>query len=382
VRSTGIESNRILFICHNASRIGAPLLLLTLLQWLKNNSKIEPIVLINEGGELAQKFSAIAPTYFWPANLTAKSLFARLTQTNKRRKLKKNLLRANIRLVYSNTVVNGAILHWLRLFFSGAIVTHAHELGQTVAHFGEANWQEVKTATDYFVASSSSVFRFLNSQGIRPDQIFLNPYFADMHGVPSTTRRHKSGKLFTLGSGGTIEWRKGADLFLQLAALMRRRYPKLRMQFVWVGGPTHGAEWEKIAYDLRKLKLESSVRFTDSVPDPTDYFLHMDVFALMSREEPFGMIALEAALAGTPTVCFQGAGGMADFVSGGAGVSVPYLDLDAMARKIYQLCQSAAKRQKLVQKAKQKIQRGHLLEHFGTRFLRQIKPILEGKKPE
>lgn len=44
---------------------------------------------------------------------------------------------------------------------------------------------------------------------------------------------------------GTVDWRKGADLFVQLAREVRRttREP---VHFVWVGGDLRSVDWERI----------------------------------------------------------------------------------------------------------------------------------------
>jgi len=370
------SQNRILFVCHEATRTGAPLLLLKLIQWLRENTKIEVVVLFRIGGELTGEFSAIAKTYTWPAKKNQQSLFDRIRGAFRVRRLRYHLKKAGFRFVYNNTVANGEIIHWIRSFFAGTIITHFHELEQTVAHFGRENWLCVKAASDSFVVSSNAVRRYLIRQNVPEEIISLNPTFADMHGQPMVPRTRWRKPVFTIGSGGTVEWRKGADLFLQLAALMRRRYPKLNLKFIWAGGPIEGPEWERVAYDLCKMKLEKIVHFVGRISDPMPYFSDMDVFVLMSREEPFGMVAIEAALAGAPTVCFKEAGGMEEFVSGGAGVSVGYLDINRMAEEICILLKNPDKRKKMVGIAQKKIYQNHLIEHFGQRFLNHVKPLL------
>ena len=50
------NSKRILFISHEATRTGAPFVLLYLMQWLKQNTNYEADVLLLKGGPLAADF--------------------------------------------------------------------------------------------------------------------------------------------------------------------------------------------------------------------------------------------------------------------------------------------------------------------------------------
>ena len=67
---------------------------------------------------------------------------------------------------------------------------------------------------------------------------------------------------------------------------------------------------------------------------PQDYFCAADVFAMVSREDPFPLVCLEAAALGKPILCFRDAGGMPEFVEDDAGFCVPFLDVEAMAEAI------------------------------------------------
>src|SRR5580658_4702590 len=52
---------KVLFVGHEASRTGAPLLLLELIKWLKVNSAIKPSVLLKRGGEIETNYRDRAP---------------------------------------------------------------------------------------------------------------------------------------------------------------------------------------------------------------------------------------------------------------------------------------------------------------------------------
>jgi glycosyltransferase involved in cell wall biosynthesis len=133
---------------------------------------------------------------------------------------------------------------------------------------------------------------------------------------------------------GTADWRKGTDLFLQMAALVRRRAPELKVRFVWVG---RRPEWEALGHnaDLAGLDLADIVTFAGEVADPASYLALFDVFCLTSREDPYPLVCLEAGALGVPVISFDN-GGMSELAdASGDGrpllTRIPYLDVEGMA---------------------------------------------------
>ena len=98
---------------------------------------------------------------------------------------------------------------------------------------------------------------------------------------------------------GRLEYEKGVHTLLRALPRLRRRFPGLRL--VVAGTGTHEADLRALA---RSLRLGRAVTFTG--------FLDQDVLAVLAAAadvavvpsiyEPFGMVALEAAAAGTPLV--------------------------------------------------------------------------------
>ena len=64
-----------------------------------------------------------------------------------------------------------------------------------------------------------------------------------------------------------------------------------------------------------ELNVSSNVLFLGQVPEAKRYFKAFDVFALSSDHEPFGMVLLEAMIAGVPIIATR-AGGATEIVDG------------------------------------------------------------------
>ena len=61
---------KILFLNHSASRNGASILLLHLLQWLEQNSDFSLEVLSYGSGPLIEEFRTVAQTHIWPGPMS------------------------------------------------------------------------------------------------------------------------------------------------------------------------------------------------------------------------------------------------------------------------------------------------------------------------
>ena len=55
------DGKKVLFIGHEASRTGAPLLLLHFLKWLRQETRFEFEVLLKNGGDLVDDYRQVAP---------------------------------------------------------------------------------------------------------------------------------------------------------------------------------------------------------------------------------------------------------------------------------------------------------------------------------
>jgi glycosyltransferase involved in cell wall biosynthesis len=343
-----MKTPKILFISHYAGRTGAPLLLLNLLKWLKANTPLAFEVLLLSDGPLHHDFFELAPVHIFPAedyppketplNLAQKLGFAQAPVDNFAKWL--NQLRENgISLIYANTVVTGKALEALAPL-GCPVITHIHELDYWIEQTGEENFAQVRKYTGNYIAASGAVKKNLVDKYKIPAEIVeivhsfipTNDVTADPDGI-----RNKFGipndAFVVLGSGHET-WRKGKDLFVQLAAEVLKKQTEISPYFLWVGAWQNDEHLRNILHDVQHLGLSGRVFFTGEVHNPLDYFAAGDVFAMVSREDPFPLVSLEAALLGKPVLCFADAGGMPEFVEEDAGFIVPYLDLQTMTEKI------------------------------------------------
>ena len=161
------------------------------------------------------------------------------------------------------------------------------------------------------------------------------------------------GNLLVIGAG-TVEFRKGVDLFLATAAELRRQHTGPSVHFVWVGRgyhPTEDMDYSVYLQEqIQRSGLETNVTFLSEVSDLEPFYALADVFLLTSRLDPLPNISIDAAHRGIPIVCFQDASGTAELLLADPGTApgvVPYLDVAAAARVISHLAADPIARRKM-----------------------------------
>jgi len=390
-----LHRKKILFISHDASRTGAPILLLNLLKWLKNNTDLDFDILFRESkGKKAELISAFKPlgkvykldntiiNYVIKAGNKLKyPLLKKIAKHIYAKKLKRIVNNDIYDLVYSNTVVNGDILDIID--YKCPVLTHIHELEYVIRNYaGIENLKKTVEKTDRFIAVSKAVKKNLVENHNISAKIINTVYEfvpsfenfiknkSEISNIRKELNIQKNAKI--IGCAGTIEWRKGPDIFIELAGVLKNRSDKFNTHFLWVGGDLDSERYSALSYDIRKLGLDKNVHFIGAKTDPIKYFSIFDVFVLTSREDPFPLVMLEVAAIGKPIVCFDNSGGAGEFVENDCGYIVPYLDILSMSDRILELLNNSDLIKKFGSNAKRKVETKHNIDTAAGQILKLI----------
>lgn len=343
-----------LFVSHNASRSGAPLLLLEFERWLVANTAAQVSTALLDGGPLAGRFGEVGPV-LGPDDLAT----------------------AEADLVYLNTVGSAAALH--RLAPGPRVVCHVHELDYALAHWiTEGDREALRRRVDRFVVVSDLVRDALvRGVGVDPARIVRHYGFIDVPAVRAAAGdhhdRHHDHAAPLVGTSGTTEWRKAPDLFVALAGTVRRARPDAT--FCWVGGSATGPEIDQVLADRARAGLDEAVAFVGEQPDAVRWFAGYDVFALLSRDDPFPLTCLECAALEVPVVAFDSTGAR-EFLADGCGVVVPYPDVEAMAGAVVDLLGDPERRAALVERAARRVEAEHDLAVAAPRLFAELQSVL------
>lgn len=117
-------------------------------------------------------------------------------------------------------------------------------------------------------------------------------------------------KTVVIGIVGRIDPAKGQATFLRAAAgLLNRSNDGEKFKFVLVGEETRGGDTthlEELQSMIRQFHIENEVVFSgfqDNIPEVMAAF---DIFVMPSRQEAFGLVAIEAMAMETPLVISRG----------------------------------------------------------------------------
>lgn len=337
---------KILFITHNTSPTGAPYVLLLLLEWLKSNGKqFQSDIVFLGGGDLKNDFIAAADNSFDLTELYKKSFNQKITSL-----LSKTITKKDIRkeaflkkvaeqhydVIYANSIasVPFAVELKKRATNSPKIIAHIHELNTIIKEY-LPNFDQYVPYIEQFISVSNLVKQNLETNwNVKSNQSTLVYEFSDKVIVKDDFVENKtSQKVFEVGASGLVHWRKGDDLFIQVANYINTYHPEIKLKFTWVGQLSANQK-VIIDADLEKANLNETVFFVGEQKQPEDYFKNFDVFLMTSREDPFPLVCIEVGRMGIPIICFENATGTAEIIGDKGGFTVPYLDCVAMAEKL------------------------------------------------
>ena len=173
---------------------------------------------------------------------------------------------------------------------------------------------------------------------------------------------------------GATDWRKGVDLFVEMAGLVRanRHWLSRCITYGWARSSMMTSP-ASVMRRVQELGLAGVCHFVGERARPVELFCGCDVFVLSSREEPMGLVALEAASVGKPIVCFAQGGGMPDFVANDCGRCVSPMTAEALAEAVVEILSSAELRDAMGRRAFQKVRSEHHIDVIAPRILELIK---------
>lgn len=182
---------------------------------------------------------------------------------------------------------------------------------------------------DAVVGVSQYVAQTIVESGCRSDRVFgvLNSLdLSTLRWDPSIDGRPARGSLGVADDVPLVgifarlfSW-KGHDALLDAMAVVKREIPNVRLLIVGEDDPrAHpggGSYREQLEARLPTLGLTENVTFAGFRPDIPELMAALDVYAMPSWEEPFGMVYLEAMAMKKPVVAWD-SGGAPEVVSDG-----------------------------------------------------------------
>lgn len=360
----------VLFLSHDASRTGAPVVLLNLLSRLRQNRQFQAQILIGTSfGDLTPEFETLGTVHkYMPERTLSYKVLRRLkldgmTTSRHLSQLRAKLSQSDIHLIYANSVVSARMVEYLS-FLNCPVVCHVHELDIGIQYLGRGTIKLLERYVCRYIAVSPAVkANLIENHGVAADKVTVIQGMvpvANYLKAPGARDSEDVCRELAITPGakivcgcGSIETRKGTDLFLQVADYVSRHYHASPVHFIWVGGTPEAVR--KARQQVARLAAKDVVHFIGQRSDVVPYFDACDVYLLTSREEALPLVMLEVALRQKPVICFDGSGHPPEFVKQDAGFIVADFDAKKMAKKLIELLSDPDLRRRMGAVGKQRV---------------------------
>lgn len=187
----------------------------------------------------------------------------------------------------------------------------------------------------------------------------------------SQLAKHSAPVVF---AAGRLASSKGYDLLIQAFPAVLQRIPTARLVLA-TGSMRPSKEEAQLLEELKTiahhLAISARVTFINCVDQRrlASYYRSADVFVLCSRNEPFGMTAIEAMACGTPTVVTTRGGLWEELTWGHDCIYCDPVDSDALAHAICSPLLQPRIRQQLSKNGMETVHRRYTWNRIAEQFL-------------
>lgn len=337
------QRRRVLFVSHEATRTGAPKIILNILKHFSEQCDVQCETVLQSGGHLATEFGHYSSVDCLnvPRD-NAEELQKRVAKVVAREKGNKPIL------AVCNSMESRQIAG--ELSRQGVpCISLVHELPSS---YSEEDYHTVFEASRKVVFPVHAVRDAADAKTPLPagksvvlSQGLLDPNFGSgitrekAHAQIRKELSIPSNAFIVLGCG-TLDLRKGIDHYAAIARqVATTNHSDTPIHFVWVG---EGPRWCHSPYHYVQLDIDKSpardiVHFIGERQSVEPYFVGADAFLMSSRVDPFPCVIHEAMATSLPVITFSNSGGAPEAVDNGAGIIVPYADYQQAANVIRML---------------------------------------------
>ncbi len=166
-----------------------------------------------------------------------------------------------------------------------------------------------------------------------------------------------------IGHLANLSVEKGTIDLLEACRILQEQGRRFRVVLAGPAMPNFEQYWRRYPLPQRVVRLGPL-----SEQHKRDFFAGIDLFALPSRSDAFGLVLLEAWANGRPNVAYQ-AGGPAEIIRSGVdGLTVPCGDIAALAETLARLIEIPAWRHQLGANGRERLRGGEFRReaHYET----------------
>ena len=373
-----VEYETILFVGHEASRTGAPTLTLNIVQALVK--KYNVVLLLLGDGPLFESFVLAGAMVINAFSLKGNPLITSYYISNLCKKF-------HFKFAIVNSIESRVVLPVLGGCFVPTI-SLMHEFASMYACPQEilseacfwsseivfsANLTLENAITEYPSLGERSVHILPQGRCLLPLEGLSNDELqAERARIVNIIRPKDNAKISTVVIGaGSVQLRKGIDLFIECANRVIKSPQGESCRFVWIGkgyDPDNDDKYSVYLEDqIRRAGLKDHIFIIgETVAIETAYEV-ADIFLLSSRLDPLPNVAIDAMAYRLPVICFDKTTGIADFLIE-SGLSehcvAEYIDTADMAQKILALANSKVLREQVASRCYEASRAFFNMQHY------------------
>lgn len=377
------ESDRVIFVSHEATRTGAPKIILNLLYHFADQCDIHCETILQRGGHLATDFQQLSEVDCF--NIESKD---RAALTKRVESFVRRYPGPLPKLAVCNSMESRFIAQALAdLGIPTVSLVHELPSSYTPEDFGmmfEAS-ERIIFPADAVREAVDEAIPLPPGKNLMLPQGLLDPEFGTR--ISSTEARKQlreelnlpPDSFIVLGCG-TLDLRKGIDHFAAAAreAMTLQSQIGNPVHFVWVG---EGPRWAHSPYhyvqiDIQKSAARDRVHFIGERSDVEPYFVGADCLLMCSRVDPFPCVIHEAMACGLPVLAFANSGGAVEAIDGGAGMVVSYADYTQIGETIRMLATQPAIASSIREKAIERVRTKYCFESYANKVIDVCEAVL------
>lgn len=179
-----------------------------------------------------------------------------------------------------------------------------------------------------------------------------------------------------IGIVGQISPHKGQETLIRSFPLIIERTP--RSVLVVIGSDFSNGQYIKKLQELSEtLGISNKLFFMGPRSDIPNLLKSLDVFVLASKNEPFGLVLLEAMASGTPIVATNAGGPKEIIINKESGLLVEPGDSQALAEAVLKILQNQDLREKFILQGLKRVKKFFSIEAMVTAVMHNYKQLLK-----
>lgn len=305
-----------IFVAHDSSPFGRPIHSMNVLLELSKKFNVL-MIFLNTRGKFndffiahSWRYVAVEPSIEGQSDQLS-TILCEITEDRKYDFAVANsvMTRSILKGLKENRIRSVLCIHEFAQYIAGSLFEECFEYGDEIVFSSKIC---LDAALKRINVSGNPHFSII-PQGKSSPIIDLSPVLMEKEtAVFNSIKAYKDKGICLVLGVGTVEYRKGFDLFLNVAAKLKAQNPDRRFKFLWAGDrfdPENDLQSQFFAAEIEALGLEDDFEYLKFIKSIDRFYEISDVYLLTSILDPLPGTVIEAMSHKLPVVCFDKASG-------------------------------------------------------------------------